>query len=337
MMNLFELTKKLINIPSISGEEKEAGDFIAEYLEGLGYHVEKQKVDEKSFNVMATTNKTPTVVFSTHLDTVPPFIEASEDNEFIYGRGSCDAKGIISSQIFAAEKLRKEGIENIGFLFTSDEEVASKGAKKANEHALAKECSYLINGEPTDNILAVGSKGSLRIRIKAKGRSAHSAYPENGESAIEKLLDVLNDVRSFGFPADTFFGETTCNIGVIQGGTRSNVIPDSAHADLHFRLVTQGIMIKQIMEKIVDDRVEVEYLSLSEPVKMLEVKGFEQKVVRFTTDIPYLTNWGQPLLLGAGSILDAHTDHEKVSKKELEKSVELYVKLTRELLNIKAR
>lgn len=337
MMNLFELTKKLINISSVSGNEKEAGEFIADHLEGLGYNVEKQQVDANSFNIIATTNRTPTVVLSTHIDTVPPFIEASEDEEFIYGRGSCDAKGIIAAQIFAAEKLRKEGIENIGLLFTSDEEVASKGAKKANEHALAKECSYLINGEPTDNILAVGSKGSLRVRLKAKGRSGHSAYPENGESAIEKLLDVLNDVRTFDFPVDSFFGETTCNIGVIQGGTRSNVIPDSAHADLHFRLVTQGEKIKNAIEKIAFDRVEVEYLSLSEPVKMLEVEGFEQTVVRFTTDIPYLTNWGQPLLLGAGSILDAHTEHEKVSKKALEKSVELYVKLTRELLSVKAR
>jgi len=331
-MNVIELTKKLIDIPSVSGDEAEVSDYVALYLRGLGYRVEKQDVDAKLFNVIATTDEKPTVVFSTHLDTVPPFIPASEDDEFIYGRGSCDAKGIIASQIFAAEKLRAEGINNIGFLFTVDEEVGSIGAKKANEHPLAKECRFLINGEPTDNILALGSKGSLRVRLKAKGKAAHSAYPENGESAIEKLLEVLNDIRAFDFPVDIFFGETTCSIGVINGGTRSNVIPDAAFADLHFRLVTPSAVVKALFEKIVDERVEIVYLSLSEPVKMLAVEGFEQTVVRFTTDIPYLTNWGQPLLLGAGSILDAHTEQEKVSKKDLEKSINLYVQLVKELL-----
>jgi acetylornithine deacetylase len=331
-MDLINFTRTLINIPSVSGEEKEVGEFLTDYLDALGYNVEKQEVEANCFNLIATTAEKPTVVFSTHIDTVPPFIQASEDDEFLYGRGSCDAKGIIAAQIFAAEKLRAEGIENIGLLFTADEEVASIGAKKANEHRVAKECRYLINGEPTDNILAIGSKGSLRIRLRAKGIAAHSAYPENGESAIEKLLDVLNDVRKFDFPVSDFFGETTCNIGVINGGTRTNVIPDFAHADLHFRLVTPSEETKSAIEKLCDGKVEVEYLSKSEPVKMLAVDGFQQTVVRFTTDIPYLTNWGQPLLLGAGSILDAHTEHEKVSKKELEKSVELYVKLAKTLL-----
>jgi acetylornithine deacetylase len=331
-MDLINITRTLINIPSVSGGEKEVGEFLADYLDELGYSVEKQEVEINRFNLIATTEEKPTVVFSTHLDTVPPFIGASEDDEFLYGRGSCDAKGIIAAQIFAAEKLRAEEIGNIGFLFTVDEEVASIGAKRANEHAIAKECHYLINGEPTDNILAIGSKGSLRVRLKAKGKAAHSAYPENGESAIEKLLDVLNDFRKFDFPVSDFFGETTCNIGIINGGTRTNVIPDFAHADLHFRLVTPSEDVKSAIEKLCDGRVEVEYLSKGEPVKMLAVDGFEQTIVRFTTDIPYLTNWGQPLLLGAGSILDAHTEHEKVSKKELEKSVELYVKLAKTLL-----
>lgn len=331
-MDVIELTKKLINIPSVSGEEKEAGEFLANHLETLGYNVDKQNVEENNFNIIATTEEKPVIVFSTHIDTVPPFIAASEDEEFIYGRGACDAKGIIASQIFAAEKLREEGINNIGLLFTVDEEVASTGAKRANEHRTAKECRYLINGEPTDNILAVGSKGSLRVRLKASGKAAHSAYPERGESAIEKLLDVLSDVRRFDFPFDSFFGETTCNIGVMAGGTRTNVIPDAAHADLHFRLVTPIAELKRVIEKLVDERTEIEYLSGSEPVKMLAVDGFEQTVVRFTTDIPYLTNWGQPLLLGAGSILDAHTEHEKVAKSELVKSVESYYQIAKKIL-----
>jgi acetylornithine deacetylase len=331
-MNLIELTKRLINIDSVSGNEGGVINFIAGYLTELGYKVDLQEVEGARANIIATTDANPTVVFSTHLDTVPPHIPASEDEEFLHGRGSCDAKGIIAAQIFAAEKLRAEGVKEIGLLFTVDEEVASIGAKKANEHTLAQECRYLINGEPTDNFLAIGSKGSLRARLKAKGRSAHSAYPEHGESAIEKLLDVLNDIQALDWPDNSFFGETTCNIGIIAGGTRTNVIPDEAHADLHFRLVTPSAKVKELLEALCEDRVKIQYLSGSEPVKMLAVDGFEQTVVRFTTDIPYLTNWGQPLLIGPGSILDAHTEHERVRKSELEESVELYVQLAKKLL-----
>jgi acetylornithine deacetylase len=188
-MKLFELTRELIDIPSLTGEELEVGEYLAKFLEEFGYHVERHEVDEDRFNVIATTRESPRVVFSTHMDTVPPFIESSEDEEFIYGRGSCDAKGIIAAQIFAAERLRAEGMDDVGMLFTVDEELSSIGAQAANKHPLARECRYLINGEPTDNRLATGTKGSVRVFITTEGRAAHSAYPESGESAIEKLLD----------------------------------------------------------------------------------------------------------------------------------------------------
>jgi len=217
-------------------------------------------------------------------------------------------------------------------LFTVDEEAGSSGARAANEHPLAASCRYLINGEPTENKLAIGSKGSLRLRLKAEGRAAHSAYPEHGESAIERLLDVLGDIRSCVWPSDEFFGETTCNIGTVKGGTRPNVIPAEAQADLQIRLVTAAKPIKQMLERVVGKRAAVEYLSVAEPVKMLAVEGFEPSVVRFTTDIPHLTNWGKPLLLGPGSILDAHTEHERVAKRELSEAVDLYVRLVRTLL-----
>src|SRR5437868_947279 len=191
-MNLIELTKSLMNIPSVSGDEEAVGFFLRDYLESLGWTVELQRVSENQNNVIAYLNETPRVWLSTHMDTVPPFIPPTEDDEKIYGRGACDAKGIIAAQITAAEQLRKEeGIEDIGLLYTVEEERASTGAKAVNLHALAAKCEYIINGEPTDNDLAIGSKGTFRVKIKTTGKAAHSAYPEEGDSAIEKLLDIL--------------------------------------------------------------------------------------------------------------------------------------------------
>lgn len=334
-MNLVELTRQLIDIPSITGDELEIGRFLASYLEKLGYHVELQEMAASRANVIATTANLPRLVLSTHMDTVPPHISSSEDDEYIYGRGSCDAKGIIAAQIFAAEKLRTEGLDEIGLLFTVDEEAGSEGARAANNHRLASAGRFLINGEPTENKLAVGTKGSLRLRIKASGHAAHSAYPELGESAIEKLLDVLNDIRNCAWPVDEYLGNTTCNIGTIKGGVRPNVIAESAEADLQIRLTTPAAPVKQTLEKTVDGRAYVEYLSVSEPVKLLAVDGFETSIVRFTTDIPHLTNWGTPLLLGPGSIHDAHTAHERVGKQELAEAVTSYETLVRILLRNK--
>ncbi len=243
------------------------------------------------------------------MDTVPPFIEPTEDDEKIYGRGACDAKGIIAAQITAAERLRKEAIEDIGLIYTVEEERSSTGAKAANLHPLAAKCEYMINGEPTDNDLAIGSKGSFRLKIKTSGKAAHSAYPEEGDSAIEKLLDILDEIRHTKFPNDDFFGETTVNIGVIEGGLALNIIPPKAEASLLIRMTTKREPIEKALENIVRGRGEIEVLSCSEPVKLHEVEGFSTKVVRFTTDIPHMPNWGKPMLLGPGS--DPRCTHKK--------------------------
>ena len=324
-MNLFELTRKLIDIPSVTGDEKAVGEFLASHLEGLGYQVEMQEVAEDRFNVIATTGASPRVVFSTHMDTVPPHIVSSEDEERIYGRGACDAKGIIAAQITAAERLRAEGINSIGLLFTVDEETGSLGAQVANKNKPARPPEYLINGEPTDNKLARATKGSLRLTLKTSGRASHSAYPEQGESAIEKLLEILEKIRKSDWPVDEILGETTCNIGLISGGTRANVVPAAAQAVLQLRLVSEVRPVKAILEAAIDGRAEVEYLSEHDPVHLLTVDDLEQCVVRFTTDIPYLSQWGTPLLLGPGSILNAHTDHEFVEKRELISAVRIFM------------
>ncbi len=332
-MNLFELTRKLMLIPSISGNEQEVGNFLNAHLQELGYEVELQELENGRTNIIASASDDPKIFFSTHMDTVPPFIAPTEDSEKIYGRGACDAKGIIAAQITAAERLRKEGFEKIGLLYTVDEEEGGAGAQLANNHPMGEKCKYLINGEPTNNELAIGSKGSLRLKLTTIGKSAHSAYPEMGESAIEKLIAILNDILEADLPTDDFFGESTLNIGTIKGGLKTNVVAPTAEAGLHIRMVSELAPIEQVLNKAIDGRGELEVMSLSLPVRMLEVEGFKQKVVRFTTDIPYLTNWGTPLLLGPGSILDAHTSHEFVLKKDLEEAALLYQKLALELAN----
>ena len=331
MVDVLRLTRELIDIPSVTGEEFQIGTSLGELLNRLGYHVDLQDISPERSNIIATTEAKPRIVLSTHMDTVPPFIESSEDDEFIYGRGACDAKGIIAAQIAAAEKLRANGFKEIGLLFTVDEEVTSGGAKVANNHSLAASCEYLINGEPTDNRIAMGTKGSLQAIIRAEGRAAHSAYPEQGESAIEKLLDVLEDVRKIDWPRDDTFSETTCNIGVISGGTRANVIPDQAEATIQIRLAVASAEVVTLLEEAIAGRAAIDYKSTHDPLRLLTVDGFDTMLARFTTDIPYLSNWGRALLIGPGSILDAHTAGEKVRKSDLLRAVDLYADLVKSL------
>ena len=333
MIDVLRLTRELIDIPSVTGEEFQIGTSLAELLMRRGYHVALQDVSPERSNIIATTQAKPRLVLSTHMDTVPPFIGSSEDDEFIYGRGACDAKGILAAQIAAAERLRADGIDEVGLLFTVDEEVTSAGAKIANDHPAAESCEFLINGEPTDNRLAIGTKGSLQATISAHGRAAHSAYPEQGESAIDKLLDVLNDIRRIDWPSNDPFGETTCNIGIVSGGTRANVIPDAASATIQIRLAESALAIKEHLEYAIAGRAAIDYRSVHDPIRLLTLDGFEQMIARFTTDIPYLSNWGRALLIGPGSILVAHTDDEKVSKAELINAVDLYANLAKSLLS----
>lgn len=327
-MNVFELTRKLISIPSISGDEKAVAEFIADYLSAAGFEVEIQEAAPRRPNVYARRGD-PDIVLSTHTDTVPPYVGFSEDDEFIYGRGACDTKGIIAAMIKAAEALIEAGVTDFGLLFVVGEEAGSVGANAAN--AIHNRSRYLINGEPTESKLALGSKGALRAILKAKGRAAHSAYPEMGESAIEKLLDVLDDLRRASFPRDETLGATTMNIGMISGGVAGNVIPPEAEAELMFRVVTSNDSLKRIIEGVVDSRAEVQYTFGCDPVFTERIDGFETTVVAFTTDIPQLGNWGRPLLFGPGSILDAHTPREKIGKSELARAVGAYSRIVMSL------
>lgn len=333
-MNVFELAHALINIDSVTPNEESVGVFLADRLSCLaartGGRVERMEVEPKRFNVLAYWDQ-PVVTLSTHMDTVPPFFGSREDNEFIWGRGACDTKGIIASMLIAAESLLADGVRQFGLLFVVGEERNSAGAFVAARERRGSR--FLINGEPTENKLALGSKGALRYEIVARGRMAHSAYPELGESAIDKLIDVLERVRHLPQTADPLFGSSTVNIGTIQGGRAPNVVPDYAQAEVFFRLVDDGAATRAAMAKAADGLAELREVICMPALRFGELDGFETTVVSYTTDIPaFGCAWGQPFLLGPGSIRFAHTEEERISKSELTEAVQIYQKLVRRLL-----
>jgi len=331
-MDFVALTRQLVDIESITGNEGPVGDFLSGQFNRLGYEAKKMRVEGERCNVYATTPQQPqpTIVFSTHMDTVPPFIRSSEDGRRVYGRGSCDAKGIIAAQIAAAETLRREGIR-VGLLFLVGEERDSLGAKTANQQANG--CKFLINGEPTENRVATASKGALRVELTARGRMAHSAYPELGESAIDKLLEALSGLRAMRLPEAEGIGSTTLNIGLIEGGRAPNVIADKARAQLLYRLIGPSDQLKREILQAVGDLAQVDFVLEIPFVRLRTLDGLPTMIAAFTTDIPALSNWGEPLLVGPGSIHVAHTEGEYVEKEQLHAAVDLYCSIARRLLS----
>jgi acetylornithine deacetylase len=329
-MDIITLTRQLVDIDSTTGNEGPVGHFLAQELSRLGYNVQRTVAEGDRANVYATSpqHPDPSIVFSTHMDTVPPFIPSSEDEQRIYGRGSCDAKGIIAAQIAAAERLRGEGIY-VGLLFLVGEERDSLGAKVANQQA--NSCKFLINGEPTENKVAIASKGALRAELTATGRMAHSAYPELGESAIDKLVEALHRLRAMKLPSDPEVGPCTLNIGTIDGGRAPNVIPDKAQALLLYRLIGPSEDLRREILQTVGNLAKVEFTLEIPFVRLHAFETLPTMVAAFTTDIPALSNWGQPLLIGPGSIHVAHTPNEYVDKKQLENAVELYSRIAKQL------
>ncbi len=329
-MDIVALTRQLVDIESITGNEGPVGHFLEQELRKLGYQSRRMPVEGERANVYATSpqHPNPEVVFSTHMDTVPPFIASSEDKDRVYGRGSCDAKGIIATQIAASEVLKNESI-HVGLLFLVGEERDSLGAKVANQQANG--CKFLINGEPTENRVAIASKGSLRVKVTANGRMAHSAYPELGESAIDKLIEALHRLRAMKLPSDPEVGPCTLNVGVIEGGRAPNVIPDHARAQLLYRLIGPAEQLRREILETVGKLADVKFTLEIPFIRLRTFDGLPTMVASFTTDIPALSNWGQPLLVGPGSIHVAHTAGEYVEKKQLREAVELYCKVARKL------
>jgi acetylornithine deacetylase len=332
-MHVFELTRALIDIPSVTPEEELVGAYLFEYLSNLCAQcdgkVEVSEVEPSRSNVFASFGN-PVVTLSTHMDTVPPFIPSREDDEFIWGRGACDTKGIIASMLIAAERLLAAGTRDFGLLFVVGEERNSAGAIYAGAHPRGSR--YIINGEPTENHLALGSKGALRYEVVARGTMAHSAYPHLGDSAIEKLLDALAALRKVPLPVDDVLGPSTMNIGTIHGGRAPNVIPDEARAEIFIRLVCGSAATRAALEQAVAGKVEMNFVLEIPALRLTAVEGLPTTVVAYTTDIPAFGGaWGQPLLLGPGTIHVAHTLDERVPKKQLLEAVEIYQKMVRQL------
>lgn len=324
------LARSLIDIDSTTGSEAEAGIWLARMLRDRGYDVAEQPVADGRFNVFAHLDEAPRVVLSTHFDCVPPFFSSREERGLLFGRGACDAKGILAAQVAAAERLRAAGERRIGLLFVVGEEHGHEGSQVANTHAPSG-VEYLVNGEPTDNRLGLATRGMLRVRLHAEGRAAHSAFPELGESAIDKLLDALMVIRGLELPEDPLLGRTHYSVGLIEGGVAPNVVSAHASAELMFRIVGAAAPVLAALA-VVDGLVTVEHVLDVPAVRMHTVPGFETAVFAYTTDVPLLGNWGTPMLLGPGSIHVAHTDEEHVVIDELHEAVGLYEQLVTRLL-----
>jgi acetylornithine deacetylase len=339
------LARRLIDIDSTTGREGEVSGVLAHYLRERGYSVLEQPLDPTPTrtnrasgapdrgrtNVIAAVGE-PHLVFSTHFDCVPPFFPSRVEGNVLFGRGACDAKGILAAQVAAAERLRARGETRVGLLFVAGEERGSDGAMAANK--IASRSKFLINGEPTDNRLGAATRGVFRVKLVAEGRAAHSGYPELGDSAIEKLLDALVALRSAQWPHDPELGTTHYTIGVLSGGVAPNVIPAHAEAEVTFRSVSDHGAIRQVLRRTIGDRVLIEEVVEVPPVRLATRPGFDTAVFAYTTDIPFLSAWGTPLLLGPGSIHVAHTDREQLKIDELLAAIELYEKLVGDLLHV---
>jgi acetylornithine deacetylase len=327
-LDLVGLTRALVDIDSTTGREADVGRWLAEYLKRAGYSVTEQAVSGGRFNVLATVGK-PVVVLSTHFDCVPPFFPSRIEGDRLYGRGACDAKGIVAAQIAAVDAMRHHGETRVGLLFVVGVERGSDGAKLANQ--IADGTRFLVDGEPTDNRLGRATRGILRLKLRAAGRAAHSSFPELGDSAIDKLIDALLALRAIQLPTDPVLGETHYTVGLIAGGVAPNVVSPSAEAEVMFRTVGDAAEIRTAIAPLASS-VEIEHVLEVPPVRLRTVPGFDAAVFPYTTDIPFLGNWGEPLLFGPGSIHAAHTADEFVSIPELRAAVDHYTTIARSLL-----
>jgi len=334
-MDLFAFTRALVDLDSTTGHEKAVADYLFTHLSSLAARyntrVERLAAAPDRDNLFVVFGE-PVVTLSTHMDTVPPFFPSREDATHIHGRGSCDAKGIIAAMVAAAESLLDGGTRNFALLFVVGEERNSIGAKTAA--AAPRGSRFLINGEPTENRLALGCKGALRYELTARGKLAHSAYPELGHSAIHALLDALRDIRAIFLPSDPLLGQATLNVGTLSGGRAPNVLADEAGAEIMFRLVGEPSAIRaEVARAAAAHNIEAREIFYFPAVHMAPLDGLPTTVVAFTTDIPSFNGaWGQPFLIGPGSIHVAHTGEERISKTELTAAVEIYARMVRQLL-----
>ncbi len=337
MEDLFRYLRELVDIPSVTGDEEAVARRVGADLEALGLEVEFDEMAPGRPNLIARAGAEPTRLwYCTHLDTVPPFFPSSENETHVAGRGSCDAKGILAAMVFAARRLREDGAAGFGLVFTVGEEVDSAGAIHLDQRGPGPrvEGLHLVCGEPTEGVMASGHKGTLRVRISARGKAAHSAYPEAGDSAIHRLLALITHLQSLDWGRSEILGSATLNVGLISGGVAGNVFAPSAQATVYWRLVGEVEPVRRRLEEILaaDDNLSFELVGQNDAVFCRTLPGFEVAPMSYSTDIPFMPSWGRPLLIGPGSIHDAHTADEHVLKSDLVDAVGYYQKIARELL-----
>ena len=329
MNDVVSLAAELLATPSTTRDEGAVVDLVARWLVARDWNVTVQEVTPGRGNVWAS-RKGGGVTLSTHLDTVPPYVPPRRADGRLYGRGACDAKGIAAAMMIAADRLATEGEQRVDLLLVVGEERGSDGARMANQ--LPATSRWLINGEPTESILASGCKGAQRVIVRTVGKEAHSAYPHLGHSAIAPMLQMLPELEALPLPTDAVLGPTTVNVGLIRGGTEANIVPGACEAEMMVRLVGDVAPVKAALDAWAEGRAELEYGSFIPAQHFHTVPGMKSAPVAYTSDIPLLTNWGKPLLFGPGSIHVAHTPDEYVSEDELRASVDTYVSLVRMLL-----
>ena len=329
MSDVVALATELLALESTTGRERDAVDFVARWLVARGWNVTLQEVEAGRSNVWAT-RRGGGVTLSTHLDTVPPYVEPKLEGDRLYGRGACDAKGIAAAMMITAQQLADAGEDRVDLLFVVGEEKGSPGARAANR--LPATSKWLINGEPTESKLASGGKGAQRVIVRVRGREAHSAYAHLGSSALEPLLDLLPELRHVALPVDDVLGATTYNIGVLRAGTEANIVPGLAEAEIMIRLVGDVAPVKAAFTEWAGKRAELVWGSHIPAQRFHIIDGFDVEPVAYTSDIPLLGRWGTPLLFGPGSIHVAHTPIEYIDVAELEASVDTYARIVRKLL-----
>lgn len=322
------LTQELMRLcaeDSTSGREDALLPVLRDLLTELSAHVVEQPVATGRTNVLALWG-TPKVLFSTHLDAVPPFVAPRVEGDRVWGRGACDAKGQILAQLEAVRSLREEGHEGFAWLGVVGEETDSLGASRARElishfHA----CRVLINGEPTELKLGAGQRAILHLRLRCDGRAAHSSMPDLGRSAAWPMLDWLEELRELPLRIDDHLGPEVWNLGRLAIGEAPNVIPATATADVLARLLPDSNFEDQVRDSMPED-AEVE-VRLSEPAdRYPEIPGFPMSPLPFGSDAPALRDLISDrtvVLAGPGSIRVAHTLDEHLDLDDLEAGVDL--------------
>jgi acetylornithine deacetylase len=330
LADAFGLTRALVALETPTGSEGPATDLLDGTLRRAGYRTVRQPVSPGRDNLLAF-REPPALVFSTHVDCVPPYLPLSEDAESIHGRGSCDAKGLAAAMVAAAEQLAARGERRIGLLFLVGEENGSDGARVAA--GLEPRGRFLVNGEPTENRLSIGQKGSLRVDLKATGRAAHSAYPDEGQSAVAALLDTIERIRQMPLAHDPLLGPSTLNVGLIEGGVAPNVLAPEASAQILIRTVEPTGPLKAAIQALAAPGVAVAFpFELPSHKAGAAPAGWDTTVVSYASDLPFLASWGEGYQLGPGTIKVAHTAQEHIRKADLLRGVELYVRLATDLL-----